>query len=74
VDLFIAPINGAFGNLNEVQAARAAARVMPGIAVPCHYWNFAEHGGDPGKYMEAMKAEAPGVRAELMPMGGSLLL
>jgi L-ascorbate 6-phosphate lactonase len=74
VDLFIAPINGAFGNLNELEAARAAALVKPSVAVPCHYWNFAEHGGDPHRYMEAMKAEAPGVSAELMPMGGCLAL
>ena len=55
IDVFIAPINGAFGNLNEQQAADAAKLVAPKTTIPCHVWNFAEHGGNPMLFMNAMK-------------------
>lgn len=72
VDVFIAPINGAFGNLNEQQAADAAKLVSPGTTIPCHFWNFAEHGGDPMKFMEAMKQY--GQSYTLMQIAGDPLL
>ncbi|MBP0989761.1 MAG: MBL fold metallo-hydrolase [Oscillospiraceae bacterium] len=53
-DLFIFPINGAFGNMNEREGAEAAKIVNPKLAVPCHYWNFAEHGGNPQLFSNAM--------------------
>ena len=59
VDLLILPINGAFGNLNEEQAAKVVAKLKPKLALPCHYWNFAEHGGSPALFMENMKSIAP---------------
>lgn len=74
VDLLILPINGAFGNLNEEQAARVIAALQPKLAVPCHYWNFAEHGGDPGKFQQAMKDIAPDVPYRLMRQGEGMLL
>lgn len=73
-DLLIAPINGAFGNMDEAQAAQAAAILRPGRVVPCHFWNFAEHGGDPGRFMEEMKRTAPDIPYTLMPMGGLLMV
>ena len=69
VDLLILPINGAFGNLNEQEAAQVVATLKPKLAVPCHYWNFAEHGGDPGKFQQAMKALAPAIPYRLMRQG-----
>lgn len=54
-DVFIAPINGAFGNMNEQEAAKAAGIVKSKLFIPCHYWNFAEHGGNPNLFAEAMK-------------------
>ena len=68
VDLFIPPINGAFGNLDEQEAARAAALVAPAVTVPCHFWNFAEHGGNPLAFKEAM--ETAGLPYNLMTVGG----
>ena len=44
-DLVILPINGAFGNLNETEAAFLAKNLQAGTVIPSHFWNFAEHGG-----------------------------
>ncbi|MBQ7726184.1 MAG: MBL fold metallo-hydrolase [Clostridia bacterium] len=55
-DLLILPINGAFGNMNEAEAAKASAILNAKLTVPAHYWNFAEHGGNPARFCEAMKA------------------
>ncbi len=55
LDLLILPINGAFGNLNEKEAADVAKILNPKLTVPCHFWNFAEHGGDPAKFAAEMK-------------------
>lgn len=71
-DLLIAPINGAFGNLNEAQAAQAAWLLHARHTIPCHYWNFAEHGGDPQRFAEAMRTA--GLPYTLLPMGGCLVL
>lgn len=54
-DLLILPINGAFGNLDETQAAITAENLNPKLTIPCHFWNFAEHGGNPGIFAEEMK-------------------
>ena len=40
------------------------------VAIPCHFWTFAEHNGDPGRFIEACKEEAPDVKVELMGQGG----
>lgn len=74
VDLLILPINGAFGNLNEQEAANAVSMLSPRLAVPCHYWNFAEHGGDPGKFQKAMQEVAPDAAYILMRQGEGMLL
>ena len=52
VNLMFVPINGAFGNLNEAEAVEYVKIIKPEIAVPCHYGNFAEHGGSVEKYNE----------------------
>ena len=47
-DIFIPPINGAYGNLDAMGAAKLAHDVGAQSVIPCHFWMFAEHGGDPG--------------------------
>ncbi len=74
LDLLILPINGAFGNLNERQAADVVSILRPKLAVPCHYWNFAEHGGSPMLFMEAMEAVAPDMAYRLMRQGEGMAL
>ena len=74
VDLLILPINGAFGNLNEEQAAKVIQELKPVLAVPCHYWNFAEHGGDPGLFQKEMAEIAPKSKYCLMQQGEVMIL
>lgn len=59
LDVLVFPINGAFGNMNEAEGARATGVIRPRLAIPSHYWCFAEHGGDPDKYQQEMKAHHP---------------
>lgn len=54
VDVLIAPINGAYGNLNEVECAELAAALKPAVTIPCHYGMFASHHGDVGKFYDVM--------------------
>lgn len=68
-DLMIAPINGAYGNLNEQECARLSAVLKPKLTIPCHYGMFASHGGDPGRFISAMKTEVPNQNYTLMSLG-----
>ena len=74
IDLLLLPINGAFGNLNESQAATVVSKLKPKLAVPCHYWNFAEHGGNPNLFQQAMKELAPEQKYVLMCQGEGIIL
>lgn len=74
LDLLILPINGAFGNLNEEQAAKVIAALRPKLSIPCHYWNFAEHGGDPGRFQRMMAEIAPDCAYKLMRQGEGFTL
>ena len=69
IDVMIAPINGAFGNLNEHDCALLSRNVRPVLTVPCHYGMFAAHGGNPRLFMEYMKEECPDNSYLLMCMG-----
>lgn len=55
LDVMIIPINGQFGNMNEKEGAKASELVNPKLTIPCHFWNFAEHGGNPYLFCEEMK-------------------
>lgn len=74
VDLLILPINGAFGNLNEKEAARTVSILKPRLTVPCHFWNFAEHLGNPAMFMQAMKDDASDSDYILMRQGENIIL
>lgn len=74
IDMLILPINGAFGNLNEMQAAKVVSKLEPKLAVPCHYWNFAEHGGNPAIFCKEMKSYAPDVKYIMMRQGEGITI
>lgn len=74
VDLLILPINGAFGNLNETEAAKVINALSPKLAVPCHYWNFAEHFGSPAEFMKQAKAICPDAAYTLMRQGEVIVI
>lgn len=73
-DLLILPINGAFGNLNEETSVKVIAALKPALSVPCHYWNFAQHFGNPGKFIENMQSNCPDQAYMLMRQGEFFLL
>ena len=73
IDVLLPCINGAFGNMNHLDAARMVQQAAPRMAIPCHFWTFAEQGaGDPGGFIQACHAWAPGVNARLLRPGQGL--
>ena len=73
-DVMLAPINGAFGNLDEKDNVELCAFHKPKLSIPCHYWTFAEQHGDPGIWMELMKKKLPEQRIKTMAPGEQLVL
>lgn len=73
-DVLIAPINGAYGNLNEQECAKLSGELNPKVTIPCHYGMFASHGGDPGIFYEIMKKEYPTNETVLMGLGEDIIL
>ncbi len=55
IDVLIAPINGAYGNMNEEDCAAYANLIKPKMTIPCHYGMFPGHGGNPGKFLDIME-------------------
>jgi L-ascorbate 6-phosphate lactonase len=70
-DIIIPCINGTFGNLNALEAARLAADVGARVAIPCHFWMFIGQNllaeGMPAAFLEACKRLAPHV-TPVLPM------
>lgn len=71
-DILIAPINGMFGNLNSEEAACAAQILKPGVTVPCHFWNFAQHEGNPNEFINAM--EERNLNYKVLRMGEGIVV
>lgn len=68
-DVMIAPINGAFGNLNESEAVTLCGFHKPRWMIPCHFWTFAQHHGDPGVFVSEMETRLPDQKYLLMAAG-----
>ena len=56
-DISILPINGAFGNMDEIQAARFAGEIRTKTVIPCHFWMCPYHLGSPGKFIRTAKEQ-----------------
>lgn len=69
VDVLLPPINGAFGNINETDAARLAADCGAKLTIPCHFWMFPLHYGSPAAFLEACRQHAPNTTPLLMTAG-----
>lgn len=74
VDVLIAPINGAYGNLNEQEQVTLTKAILPKLSVPCHFGMFASHGGHPGVWRELMHEQMPGQRYKIFTMGEGITL
>jgi L-ascorbate 6-phosphate lactonase len=72
-DLIIPVINGAYGNMTAADAAALTRDAGARVAIPCHFWMFAEHGGDPAAFRAVCARTAPGTRVVLMTQGGCYL-
>ena len=69
-DVVVPCINGVFGNMNHIDAARLIEQARPRFAIPCHFWTFAEQGaGDPAGFLYACKQFCPEVTALLLKPG-----
>ena len=73
IDVLIVPINGKFGNPDAKDASKITNMVKPRMVIPCHFWMFAEHGGDPGEFKEQCSKIAPGVKMILPAIGEELI-
>ncbi|MGD0091637.1 MAG: MBL fold metallo-hydrolase [Planctomycetota bacterium] len=75
VDVLLPCINGVFGNMNHLDAAMMVREAAPRIAIPCHFWTFAEQGGgDPAGFLDACRRFAPDVKALLLKPGEGLTI
>ena len=74
IDVLIAPINGAYGNLNESECAKLSEAVNPELTIPCHYGMFAAHGGNPWKFVKIMTEKYPKRKYCLMTPGEGIVL
>ncbi len=73
-DVMIAPINGAWGNLNEKECAELARALKPKMTIPCHYGMFAMHGGNPDLFAEIMKRQNPDIPFIIVKQGEAITL
>ena len=74
IDILIAPINGAFGNMDEQDGAELSRALKPRLTIPCHYGMFAAHGGDVRVFMEKMSQKCPMNEYFIMALGEELIL
>ncbi|MFA6291983.1 MAG: MBL fold metallo-hydrolase [Victivallales bacterium] len=55
VDIMIVPVNGAFGNLDALEACALGVAVRPVMIIGSHFWMFVEQGGDPAAFLAESK-------------------
>lgn len=74
IDVMIAPINGAYGNLNEDDCAKLSNALAPKLTIPSHYGMFASHGGNPGLFYSIMTEQYPQNKFYIMSTGEGIVL
>lgn len=74
IDVLIAPINGAYGNLNEQEQVTLTKAIQPKLTVPCHFGMFASHGGNPSLWRELILEQIPGQKYKIFTMGEGITL
>lgn len=74
LDILIAPINGAYGNLNEKENVLLTQILQPKLTVPCHYGMFASHGGNPGLWKDLLEATLPEQKYKLFTQGEEIII
>ena len=74
IDIMVAPINGAYGNLNENECAVLSKALKPKLTIPSHYGMFASHGGNPGLFYKVMTEQYSENSLKLMCLGEGISL
>ena len=74
LDVLIAPINGAYGNLNEQENVDLTAVLKPKQTGPCHFGMFASHGGHPGLWKDLMEEQLPGQKYKIFTQGEGIVI
>ena len=72
-DIIIPCINGAYGNLNAIEAARLANDVGAKVAIPSHFWFFIGQNtsadATPAAFLEACENFAPHTKPVILMVG-----
>jgi L-ascorbate 6-phosphate lactonase len=72
-DVIIPCINGSFGNLDGIEAARLANDVGAKAVIPCHFWFFVIQNtnakGTPAAFLEARAVHAPNTTPLILAIG-----
>ena len=69
IDILLVPINPAYGNPGAKGAANIASLMGAKTVIPCHYWQFKEHGGDPGEFLKSCIRISPKSDPKILAMG-----
>jgi L-ascorbate 6-phosphate lactonase len=76
-DVIIPCINGTYGNLDGIEAARLSNDVGAEVAIPSHYWFFIGQNlkaeGMPAVFLEACETYAPNTAPVILAIGESYL-
>lgn len=70
-DIALLPINGMYGNLNSEQAVKLATDMGCKMLIPCHFWMFVEHGGDP-LLLKQLSEQVSDMDIVFMALGGKI--
>ena len=74
LDVMIAPINGAYGNLTEEENVTLTKALRPNLTVPCHFGMFASHGGNPGLWKELLEEQLPEQKYTILTQGEGIVI
>lgn len=73
-DVLLVAINGRYGNPDSSQAADIASMLEAKLVIPCHYWMFREHGGDPQTFVTACLEKEPPLKPVVLAVGEAYTL
>ena len=73
-DLALLPINGAFGNLDGIQAAEFCKKLGCKYCIPHHFWTFPAHYGDPIQAVKAFRKSGEDYKLLLLTPGEPIYL
>lgn len=74
IDILLVPINGTFDNPDPKDASYITAWVRPKTVIPCHYWLFKEHGGNPAEFVKQCSKIAPESKIKVLAIGEEFVI